>query len=231
MLGSLHAASEREPDDSTRDHLLHEYIMNFDIKDKTSRWRLRGITICLLINGLLLLSIVFLLGMAAFSRNLHRPAQFANFFSSSLSQSLQKHTPEWKDCGRSPEEAVSKGCHYDVLLVAWVHADCFDADLMESYLAEVDYPFWLDRSLQQSTTLEEVRKGIHKVVYSNQEFHMAHCAYFLEMSIRGFRKSDVYDNTTLDMEHTKHCARTLRDHWLPDLGYSPLHMVWHSCGR
>ncbi|RAH66309.1 uncharacterized protein BO66DRAFT_442114 [Aspergillus aculeatinus CBS 121060] len=144
---------------------------------------------------------------------------------------LPRPSAHWTDCGSSPEEAISKGCRYDVILVAWVPADCFDEELMESYLAEVEYPFWLDRALQQSTTLMEVRRGIHPVVFSNQEFHMAHCAYFLEMSIRGFRQRRVWDNTTLDMEHMRHCARTVRDHWLPEMGYSPLHMVWHSCGR
>lgn len=138
----------------------------------------------------------------------------------------------WKDCGHSPEEARAKGCVYDVMLVAWLHADCFDRELHETYLSDTDWPFWIDRGLEHAISLDEVRLGQHRTVFSNQEFHLAHCSYFLEQSVRGFRDGrGVVDNVTLDREHTEHCARTLRDVWLPEMGYSPLHMDWHSCGR
>lgn len=245
-LNSHAEMDERDSDshDAVRDNLLKDYGEENGVfapilyRRKKTKISINGTKICMIINGILLASIVVLLGAAIYTFR-HRPPRTRSFpdydpvsgIESIESLSEPKAGSQWKDCGASPEEAQEKGCKYDVVLVAWVHADCFDGELMESYLSEVDYPFWLDRALQQPTTLEEVRKGVHPVVFSNQEFHMAHCAYFLEMSIRGFRNRDVWDNTTLDMEHTEHCARTVRDHWLPEMGYSPLHMVWHSCGR
>ncbi|KAF7933009.1 uncharacterized protein EAE97_008776 [Botrytis byssoidea] len=136
----------------------------------------------------------------------------------------------WKDCGSSGEEAQAKGCVFDVILVAWLQPECFDSELHEAYLSDHDYPFWLDRSLQTPTDLAEVRLGKHTTVYSSSEFHLAHCAYFLEQSVRGFRRGGMVDNVTLDNEHTEHCARSLRDQWLPGIGFSPLHMDYHSCG-
>lgn len=230
--------------DAVKDNLLRDYQEENGVFDpilyrkKKTKISVNGRTVCMIINGILLTSIVVLLGIViyTFRHQSLRSCSLPEYRRVSEKENIKslsepKGEPQWKDCGTSRAEAQEKGCRYDVILVAWVHADCFDEELMESYLSEVDYPFWLDRALQQSTTLEEVRKGIHPVVFSNQEFHMAHCAYFLEMSIRGFRNRRVWDNTTLDMEHTEHCARTIRDHWLPEMGYSPLHMVWHSCGR
>jgi hypothetical protein len=140
------------------------------------------------------------------------------------------HTVPWKDCGHSGEEARAKGCVFDVVLVAWLQPECFDSELHEAYLSNHNYPFWLDRNLTKTMTLEEVRLGKHDTVYSSAEFHLVHCAYFLEHSIRGFRKGGMVDNVTLDNEHTEHCARSLRDHWLPEIGFSPLHTDYHSCG-
>lgn len=137
---------------------------------------------------------------------------------------------QWRDCGSTIQEARAKGCVYDVVLVAWLQPDCFDSELHEAYLSDHDYPFWLDRSLETPTTLEEVRLGNHDTVYSSAEFHLAHCAYFMEQSVRGFRNGRMVDNITLDNEHTEHCARSLRDQWLPEMGFSPLHMDFHSCG-
>ncbi|KAI7975316.1 hypothetical protein EIK77_007445 [Talaromyces pinophilus] len=229
---------------AAKDSLLRDYRDENGVFDpilyrrKKTKISINGTTICMVINGILLTSIVVLLGAASYTcrHQSLRPPSLSDYRPVSGIEGIKslselKAESHWEDCGGSPEEAQAKSCKYDVVLVAWVPAECFDGELMESYLSEVDYPFWLDRALQQPTTLEEVRKGIHPVVFSNQEFHMAHCAYFLEMSIRGFRNSNVWDNTTLDMGHTKHCARTVRDHWLPEMGYSPLHMVWHSCGR
>ena len=142
-----------------------------------------------------------------------------------------KHTTtSWRDCGHSAEEARAKGCVFDVILVAWLQPDCFDSELHEAYLSDHEYPFWLDRTLKTPITLEEVRLGKHATVYSSAEFHLAHCAYFMEQSVRGFRNGGMVDNATLENEHTEHCARSLRDHWLPEIGFSTLHMDYHSCG-
>ncbi|KAF7865302.1 hypothetical protein EAF04_006279 [Stromatinia cepivora] len=97
----------------------------------------------------------------------------------------------WKDCGGSGDGARAKGCVFDVILVAWLQPECFDSELHEAYLSDHDYPFWLDRSLQTPTTLEEVRLGKHATVYSSAEFYLAHCAYFLEQSVRGFKRGGM----------------------------------------
>ena len=47
----------------------------------------------------------------------------------------------WQDCGSNADEARHRGCVFDVILVAWLPADCFDSELMETYLSDISYPF------------------------------------------------------------------------------------------
>ncbi|KAJ8069033.1 hypothetical protein OCU04_002707 [Sclerotinia nivalis] len=206
-----------------------------------SRYNALAIEICHLMIAILffaiivLLSMVLTMGKGATSHagglcpETLQQAELVDLGASNHNHESQTE-PIWKDCGGSGEEARAKGCVFDVVLVAWLQPECFDPELHEAYLSDHGYPFWLDRSLQTPTTLEEVRLGKHATVYSSAEFHLAHCAYFLEQSVRGFRRGGMVDNVTLDNDHTEHCARGLRDQWLPEIGFSPLHMDYHSCG-
>lgn len=49
-----------------------------------------------------------------------------------LAFSIFKSKTEHYDCGRSPAQAVSKNCHFDLLAFAWVPIPCFDAEYVFS---------------------------------------------------------------------------------------------------
>jgi hypothetical protein len=49
-----------------------------------------------------------------------------------LAFSIFESKIEQYDCGRSPAQAVSKNCHFDLLAFAWVPIPCFDAEYVFS---------------------------------------------------------------------------------------------------
>ena len=38
-----------------------------------------------------------------------------------------------KPCGDSPEEARSRGCHFDVIFFCWLAPECYDAELSTKF--------------------------------------------------------------------------------------------------
>lgn len=239
---SLDSGDDRLPEGYDKDYTEPHRRIHIPARSRSS-----GIMadLCTVIIGVLLLLIGILLIMTLSKKETqcfhsdphphvhHHPAPLPIDSSPYPSSQIADSTIIWKDCGSSADEARAKGCVYDVILVAWLHPECFDSELMETYLSDNDYPFWLVRGaeMEQNITIEEVRLGNHKTVFSSAEFHLAHCSYFLEQSVRGYRARGWIDNVTADNEHTEHCARSLRDMWLPEQGYSPLHMDYHACGQ
>jgi hypothetical protein len=122
---------------------------------------------------------------------------------------------QWKDCGNTSSEARSKNCRFDVMLTSWIHNDCFDSELMESYLFKHDYTWYMDRELTVPFPDEAMRLGDHYRVFVDREFHFVHCAYMWEMQIRAYwaGKAKVYG--IWEDGHTKHCANILVSQELP----------------
>jgi hypothetical protein len=118
---------------------------------------------------------------------------------------------EWKDCGRTADQARSKGCHFDVLLATWVHDDCFDSKLMERYMFLANYTYYRDYEMTDPISDEEIRRGDHRLSYSTPQQHNAHCGYVWEIQMRAWMRGRPISRGLFSYPHTMHCAGWLVD--------------------
>lgn len=135
----------------------------------------------------------------------------------------------WKECGSNSTAARAAGCRFDLMLTAWIHEDCFDDELMESYLAAHEYKWYADSALTTTVPDAVVRQGDHFRVYVVPEFHYVHCAYMWEMQMRAWKGAGAIDQRIWDLGHSTHCGKLLLEHVLPR-NYTRLTVAFDRCG-
>lgn len=138
---------------------------------------------------------------------------------------------QWKDCGNSSTEARAKGCLFDVLLTTWIHADCYDAELHESYLEAHTFPWWRKPTMEEPITLDEVRRGDYYEIYTNLDYHFVHCGYAWEMILRAFRRGKAIEGELWAMAHTLHCVHHMVDRPPMERDRTVLNVGFETCGK
>jgi len=118
-------------------------------------------------------------------------------------------------CGRNSTTARAKGCRFDVMLTTWLHEDCFYEDLMESYLAAHNFTWSSDTSFTNIVPEDVIRRGDHRHIFVQPEFHYIHCAYTWDMQLLAFHNGRPLVESLADPEHSRHCSKLLIDHVLP----------------
>lgn len=115
------------------------------------------------------------------------------------------------------------------MLTAWIHEDCLDNELMESYLAVNDYKWYADSALTTTIPEADVRQGDHFRRYVVPEFHYVHCAYMWEMQMRAWKMARAIDQRIWDIDHSTHCGKLLVEHVLPR-NCTRLTVTFDRCG-
>ncbi|KAK3312966.1 hypothetical protein B0H66DRAFT_485102 [Apodospora peruviana] len=119
-------------------------------------------------------------------------------------------------CGTSPQDAVSRGCRFDVMSFAWLPAPCFDGELMADFLALRDWRWYVDPDGTQMADAAAAARGEYDRLYVTQEYHMYHCTYMWRKMHRAIRYRRPLDGYIANMEHTAHCeAMLVNDAGLP----------------
>lgn len=182
----------------------------------------------------ILVSLGILTTLTALMVVLHQ-LQYISVALARSSQSTDGHshkeadTTNWRGCGSNSTAARSNGCQFDVMLTAWIHADCFDEELLESYLAAHNYTWYADSNLSVPVPDEVVRAGDHFRVYVEPAFHYVHCAYMWEMQMRAWHGGRAIEHRIWELDHTVHCGKLLVEHVLPH-NYTRLTVAFDRCG-
>lgn len=91
----------------------------------------------------------------------------------------------WSDCGESVAEARAKGCIFDIMLNVWVLRTCYNQAVSEEYLYGVGktlesgkpaFRFFADGFGYAELSLDEVRRGERRHVFTTPDHHLHHCA-------------------------------------------------------
>ncbi|KAH9206584.1 hypothetical protein DL95DRAFT_278144, partial [Leptodontidium sp. 2 PMI_412] len=96
-------------------------------------------------------------------------------------------------CGLSAQEAIDRGCLWDIMSFGWIHPSCYDKEESDRW-AEKYGPFeWyvddgqpvdekeqpLNGTLTQPLSLDEI--PFTQAVWTTQGYHIMHCLYLLKM--------------------------------------------------
>jgi hypothetical protein len=125
---------------------------------------------------------------------------------------------DWITCGHSVEEALAKNCQFDIMMNGWVPQECYHRNLSEEYIAQhQEFRFFADHLGYKELTLDDVRKGQFKTLFTTRNHHYAHCAYVWELQGIAIAGGPYIDEHSMNLEHTKHCAGLLlRSHEIMD---------------
>ncbi|EME44321.1 hypothetical protein DOTSEDRAFT_97020, partial [Dothistroma septosporum NZE10] len=110
-------------------------------------------------------------------------------------------------CGRTPEEARSAGCIFDVMMDEWLPLSCYDRDLTEEFRSIKDWPFYSDANQTQRLTEEELSQ--RPVAHTTLEYHVAHCSFALRKLHRAIAQGRQIETNVAAEAHTTHCAEFL----------------------
>ncbi|KAH7364355.1 hypothetical protein BKA65DRAFT_472690 [Rhexocercosporidium sp. MPI-PUGE-AT-0058] len=118
-------------------------------------------------------------------------------------------TRSFDHCGISPDEAVSFGCHFDIISFTWVPYRCFDEELTNRFLELREWEWFLDPEGVQPADMALLHAGEYDVLHGTWEYHMYHCTYLWRKMHRAFLGGQVLDGYVGSMRNTEHCEQVL----------------------
>ncbi|PVH88365.1 hypothetical protein DL98DRAFT_366642, partial [Cadophora sp. DSE1049] len=118
-------------------------------------------------------------------------------------------------CGTSRDEALSRGCHFDVVSFTWVPHRCFDEELSNQFLALRDWEWFLDPEALEKVDVRSVLAGDHDHLYVTWEYHVCHCTYMWRKMHRAILKGVLLDGYLGSTPHTERCEMVLVDRQNP----------------
>lgn len=121
------------------------------------------------------------------------------------------------NCGASVAEAMSRGCKYDPIAVAWLPNHCRDDELNEEFRNSGDGPdgkwlYYTDRNKTSILTEEEVSMlaDNQATFWMAHRWHYWHCMFVWRRHYRLGRYSDAVMYKVDDSEgHIMHCNQAL----------------------
>lgn len=116
------------------------------------------------------------------------------------------------ECGNSLEEALERGCEYDILANHFVHRSCLDERAILEYQQEGDT--WLGYTDMNWTDVIPTTKAMGEsgVYWTNQRDHVVHCAMLWRKQWRALTENRRYwDAIIASEEHVMHCSEFLME--------------------
>ncbi|OKL57306.1 hypothetical protein UA08_07391 [Talaromyces atroroseus] len=112
-------------------------------------------------------------------------------------------------CGNSPEEASRNGCRFDVISFSWLPPACFDAQLVDDFLATSKWQWYKDSETNTTIPVAEVYQGQHELLYVSWDYHFSHCTYMWAKLHRAVLYGYPIDGYIGNIHHTAHCSDLL----------------------
>jgi hypothetical protein len=115
----------------------------------------------------------------------------------------------WADCGSTPDEARTRGCHYEPMQRSWIPDACYFSEPSAEYDPFSDRDWFLDYNMSQPANLERLRSGDEVLAYTKY-FHDEHCLYsWRKLALAVKYKLPMVDSKTYNEHHTAHCTKRI----------------------
>ena len=127
-----------------------------------------------------------------------------------------------RSCGSTRAEAVSNGCQFDMMSFCWLHPDCFDAELTESFLTSQAWSWYSDRDPTTGIAANEIPRDVaesanYDRLYVSWQYHLVHCVFMWKKLHRAISSTSPIDSYIGNLHHTNHCSDNLLRQ---DLGFN-----------
>ena len=126
--------------------------------------------------------------------------------------------------GTTVAEAISRGCIFTPLAIAWLPPHCIDMELANEFdkaSRDGEWEYWADPNGTIPMTRHEVSMLADTegaVFYTTQDWHVTHCVYTWIKHYRSKSTGVTIENRSNGLGHIKHCEGILRnDHRLGEI--------------
>ena len=113
-------------------------------------------------------------------------------------------------CGMTPNEARANGCYFDIMIGAWIPEPCAEKEFSDAWSAGEEGLWYHDSNLTQPFATSELRKGDHEIAYTRGNFHLKHCLYMWERTLRNIMNNGMLDDEAVSLVHATHCTGLFR---------------------
>ncbi|KAJ6142705.1 hypothetical protein N7471_002158 [Penicillium samsonianum] len=132
-------------------------------------------------------------------------------FKSRISSSIE---PRGCDCGESVAEAISRGCRFDGLAMAWLPEHCLDDELAEEFNTMGDgsngtWIYYADRERTIQIDPNEVAALGDRpevLVHMSVQWHTIHCIFYWRKQFRTRSNGKIVEPRSDSEHHIKHCG-------------------------
>lgn len=148
------------------------------------------------------LSAVFILGAAT----MLRPRDVSAW---RIPITISKHIPA-NFCGTTPAEARAAGCAFEVNNLAWLHPNCYDAELEDDWNngpLSGGLEYWEHIGGIGQISKDLILAGEAEGMWVNMRQHRRHCVFVWEKYLRAAINQRPTDNWTSSYMHSMHCIK------------------------
>ena len=165
------------------------------------RGRLSDIILTIIVTLLTVIGAAYFYRLATFSAD----EIFNNTVAAHYSEAARLN-PKYQ-CGSSAAEAISLGCVFDLSLVGYVPAPCFDADLNQRFM-DWGWKFFEDQNGTIEVSVDRIAAsaGTREPFWAQHGYHITHCELAWERMHRALQGGRRLTTHMLNLEHTKHCG-------------------------
>lgn len=117
------------------------------------------------------------------------------------------------ECGTSKEEAMARGCEFDIMNYAWTPTPCYNRTLSDQYwrqLVQDDIKFYEDASRSKSLSYQEILAAKHEYTFTSWKLHLKHCEYLIHRQLQSLTYATPVDNLMRNLSHAEHCLEEVR---------------------
>jgi hypothetical protein len=112
-------------------------------------------------------------------------------------------------CGNNWQEAKQLGCHYDLMASRWYSDDCYNDEVLQTMLKEVNFQWYADREHTEPVTTDFALTGQFDALWPLHDFHIMHCLYLWRRLHSAIVQHRHLDDDVYAYGHTVHCTRLI----------------------
>lgn len=121
-----------------------------------------------------------------------------------------------RPCGSSPEEALSRGCHFDLMSFCWLPDLCYDPSLTDDFIKAGPWKWYSAPDGGDEIPEDIVRTGVYDNLFVSFDYHRNHCLHMWSKLHRAIIQGNPIDGYIGNYNHTLHCQEMLLDDDTPD---------------
>ncbi|KAJ5770662.1 uncharacterized protein N7511_002713 [Penicillium nucicola] len=120
-------------------------------------------------------------------------------------------------CGNDAATARANGCIFDLLTLAWLAPECYDADLSAEFLEDASETFYYDEDAQRPIESYEVlsERPLGEFSWTTRKYHIYHCSYGWRLMHRALERGGMVESGLSSYHHTEHCTGALMNTSVP----------------